>query len=271
MKTLTEVLTLERPMLGFDLETTGTNPDSARIVEVALEIMAPGKPTREYRTLVNPGVPIPPDATAIHGITDAMVADAPRFEALATNFLIGFKSCDFAGYNVRFDLRIVAAEFARAGKTWDYEEARILDSFRLWQVIEGRSLEHAVSRWLGAGVTTLAPQDEPVGERADGAHTALYDVRMATRVLAAQLHAYPDVPRDLQALHDLCWPGYYDSEGKLQWKNGQLCFSFGEHRGKALEAVPTGYLKWILGKKFSDKVKDVCRIALTGVYPTQHG
>lgn len=260
MKLLHEVLTLDRPLLGFDLETTGTNDKYDRIVELAIEIMMPGKPVKEYRTLVNPQMPIPPGATAVHGITDEMVADAPTFAQLADNLLIGFVGCDFAGYNVRFDLKMIAAEFARAKKTWDYATARVIDGFRLWQVIEGRSLEHAIEHWL--------PRD--ADESVEGkAHNALWDVKMSTRVIAAQLAKHADtLTLDLDKLHELCAPGWYDHEGKLQWRDGELCFSFGEHKSKSLRVVPAGYLKWVLRADFSEKVKEACRMALDGKYPT---
>lgn len=269
MLTLPEVLPLTRPLLGVDLETTGTNPQYARIVELGLEIMIPGRPTKEYRTLVNPGVPIPPSATAVHGITDEMVRDAPAFAALADNLLKGFADADFAGYNVRFDLRMLAAEFKRSARPWDYEDACVIDAFRLWQVAEGRSLEHAVTRWLkgGPAATTTPEKDMPPPDRDGQAHNALWDIKMTTRVIAAQLTACAHLPRDLRALHELCSPGWFDAEGKLQWKDGALRFSFGEHRDKPLQEVPASYLRWVLGKDFSRKIKDVCREALAGRYP----
>lgn len=281
---LSEVLRLERPLIGLDTETTGTNPALSRIVELALEIYRPDGTVKEWRTLVNPGIPIPPGATKVHHITDRHVqacrvcegdsvktyADVkhctcetfmpwPTFAQIADGLLKGFCDADFTGYNVRFDLRMLAAEFKRNKKAWDYEDARVIDAFRLWQIAEGRSLQDAVNRWL-------TPE-----QRADlhaEAHTAMGDVRWSTRVLAAQLHAVAKLPRDLQQLHDLCSPGWFDAEGKLQWKNGVLCLSFGDHRDKPLASVPSSYLTWMITKDFSTKVKDACRDALHGIYPT---
>ncbi len=264
---LTEVLSLTRPMLGLDLETTGVD-SSARIVEIGLEIMMPGRPVKEYRTLVNPGCPIPPDATAVHGITDAMVADAPTFEALADNLLKGFTGADFAGYNVRFDLRTMAAEFRRFRRTWDYEGARVIDGLRLWQVVEGRSLEHAIKRWLGTPQGVAAREDLAASaDRADKAHNALYDVTHSTRVIAAQILA-GDLSRDLDILHELCSPGWFDAEGKFVWKGDRLHLSFGKHRGREASTEP-GFLQWMLRNDFSPKVKDACRLILAGNYPTR--
>jgi DNA polymerase-3 subunit epsilon len=264
---LAEVLTLSRPLLGLDLETTGVD-SAARIVEIGLEIMIPGRPVKEYRTLVNPGCPIPPDATAVHGITDEMVADAPRFEALADNLLKGFTEADFAGYNVRFDLRTMAMEFRRVRRTWDYEGARVIDGLRLWQVVEGRSLEHAIKRWLQPHRDEPAVPSLPaLQDRNEKAHNALYDVTHSTRVIAAQILA-GDLSRDLDVLHELCSPGWFDAEGKFVWKGDRLHLSFGKHRGREASSEP-GFLQWMLRNDFSPKVKDACRLILAGGYPTR--
>jgi DNA polymerase-3 subunit epsilon len=270
VKSLRDVLTLDRPLLGLDLETTGTGKD-ARIVEIGLEIMIPDKPTKEYRTLINPGLNIPPGATAVHSITDDMVRGAPHFIQLADNLIKGFAGADFAGYNVRFDLRVLASEFKRVGRGWDYDDARVIDGFRLWQIAEGRSLTDAIDRWLGGDTRNNAPTngvDEPT--RNKEAHSALWDVKMATRVIAAQLESCATLPRDVQKLHDLCSPGWFDSEGKLQWKGTYLCIGFGQHRDNALHKVPKSYLEWILKSDFGNKVKEACRATLRGEVLRQH-
>jgi DNA polymerase-3 subunit epsilon len=284
--TIPEVLRLERPLIGIDTETTGTNPTSSKIIELALEIMVPGKPTKEYRTLLNPQMPIPPGATAVHGITDAQVQgcrvcglassqhvfdplripDAgpheftpwPTFADIADNLLKGFAGADFCGYNVRFDLKMLGAEFKRNKRLWDYEDARVVDAFRIWQIGESRSLEDAADRWL--------TKDEK-HSLADGAHTALGDVRWSTRVLAAQLKTFATLPRDIQKLHDLCSPDWFDCEGKLKWLENELCIGFGKHKDEPMRRVPRDYLQWMVKGDFSAKVKDACRNAIRGVYP----
>lgn len=264
---------LERPCLGFDLETTHTNKDIARIVELGIEIMIPGEPTRHYRTRVNPGIPIPPGATKVHGITDEDVKGSPTFAQLADNLLKGFAGADFAGYNIRFDLRIIAREFKRAAKVWSYEDARIIDFFRTWQILEPRSLDDAVHYWIGyrlAAVNAeLAAEYQREIAEAGASHGAMRDVIASTRVGAAQMIVCGDkMPRDLQALHDQCWPGWFDAEGKLQWREGQLCIMFGMHREKSLRQVPRDYLHWMSTKgDFDPKVKRVCQDALHGTFP----
>lgn len=270
---LSDVLRLERPLNGMDLETTGTNKKSARIVELGLEMLHPGREARNWRTLINPGVPIPPSATVVHHITDTLVKDERRFDSLAENLARGFDQADFCGYNVRFDLEILSEEFRRARRPWDYEQARIIDPFRVWQVAEPRSLDDAVSRWLQGKAPVMPRESHTLEEIADAlgegrAHTALWDTRSSTRVLAALLLAFPQLPRDVQRLHDLCWPGWFDAQGKLKWRDGELCFAFGEHRDLSITQVPRDYLNWITRKDFSAKVKEICRNALRGQYPT---
>lgn len=258
---LADVLRLERPLIVLDTETTGTNTDTDSIIELGLEIITPsddGVRVKEYRTLINPRRPIPPGATAVHHITDDMVANAPTFEQLATNLHKGLSNVDFAGYNVRFDLRILATEFKRRALPWTYEGARVIDGFRLWQVACPRSLEDAANEFL---------DEETKDALAGEAHTALGDVRWSSRVIAAQLKRFAKLPRNVQQLHDLCNPNEFDADGKLKWRDGELCIAFGQHRDTPLRKVPAGYLKWMVDRDFSDKVRGAIRDAQRGVYP----
>lgn len=267
---LHEVLQLTRPLIGVDLETTGVDTKTAGVVELALEIMVPGQPVKEYRTLVNPLMAIPEAATKVHGITNAMVKDAPTFKMLSRNLLVGFENADFVGYSLSmFDLPMLREEFARAGVVWSYETAKVIDAFRLWQVLEQRTLSHAVEHWLGIKTSEhVALGPESGSDHRDEAHSALWDIKMSTRVAAAQLIANPHLPRTVDELHAVCWPDRFDADGKFRWRDGELTITFGEHRGKPLRKVPTSYLKWICGKDFSALVKETCRNAAHGIFPT---
>lgn len=269
---LSDELTLTRPMIGLDLETTGRNPEKARIVEIGLEIYRPGLPIKVYRSYVNPTIPIPPASTEIHHITDDMVRNAPTFDALADNLLRGFTDADFTGYNVRYDLRVVAAEFRRAKRTWDYEAAHVIDSFRLWQHLDPRSLDDAIKYWIGVRLMDIKPELARAYlveiEDSGAAHGAGRDVVAAARVTSAQLIC-STLPRDPAKLHALCSPGWYDAEGKLQWMDGELCFAFGKHRDECIKRVPRDYLNFVCRGTFSQKVKDVCREAMHGRYVEQ--
>lgn len=287
MERLDEVLRLERPLLGIDLETTTANPSNARIVEIGLEIMRPGQPVKEFRTLVNPGEPIPAEATAVHHITDAMVQGCrecgqpkdhldhagglseniivvpkcefkpwPRFEQIAGHYAEGMSNCDFAGYSLRFDLKVLYREFKLAQVTWDYETACVIDGLRIWQVTSPRTLKDAAKE---EGIELL------------DAHSALADVKCSTRVIASRIRRFAHLPRTVPELHLLCSPDQFDAEGKLRWKNGELVFGFGEHKDTPFRRAPARYLNWIIRKDFSDKVKDACRNALKGIYPRARG
>lgn len=264
-------MALTRPMIGLDTETTGVDATKDSIVELALEIMVPGREVKEYRTLVNPGRLIPPEATAVHHITDDMVKDAPRFADLADNLLHGFQNCDFAGFSVRFDLMQLAEEFARLKKPWSYEGAAVIDGFRLWQIAEGRTLTHAVQRWLKPTASDIEIAEELDTEH--NAHGALWDTRMSTRVIASQLHHCKELPRDPQLLHLLCWPDWFDPTGKLKWKDGKLCFTFGKHRNQSLQEVARAnksYLtRFVADGSFHDMVKKVCLDAANGIFQVQ--
>lgn len=270
MKALHEILQLTRPLVGIDLETTGIKPKTSGICELALQIFGPGVAPTEYRTLVNPLLPIPAGATEKHGITLEMVQDAPTFRQLAEDLASSLTGCDFVGYNVRFDLRMLFEEFHRAAVEWNYEEARIIDGYRLWQCIEGRTLTDAIRRW-GGDLADAQNDVEPSDNVIDGqAHNALYDVKWSTRVVASQLSSgLLPCGLDLNELHILQWPGWFDTEGKLRWNDaGVLCIgSWGEHRDKPIHLVPRSYLLGFMAnpaKDFEPKVQKAAREAAKG-------
>lgn len=268
MKSLHELLNLTRPLVGVDLETTGVEPKTSGICELALQIFAPGVAPTEYRTLVNPLLDIPDGAVGVHGITNAMVQDAPTFRQLAGDLAISLTNCDFIGYSVRFDLRQLFEEFQRTAYAWNYEGARILDGYRLWQIAEGRTLTDAIRRW-GGDLADAQNNDGAPNDVIDGkAHGALYDIKWSTRVVASQLSSGL-LPLDMDELHQLQWPGWYDSLGKLRWNSdGVLCVgSFGAHRDKPLHQVPHSYLLGFMAnptKGFEPKVQEACRNAAKG-------
>lgn len=272
-----QLLHLTRPLFVLDTETTGTDPQQDRIVEIAFEEWTSEGMVKEWRSLVNPGVPIPASSTQVHGITDfdmrrcqscklvveyedladRCTCEAPRrvptFPQLAANLAKGFAGCDFAGQNVRFDLQILAAEMARAKQPWSYATARILDSGALERLAVPRSLSHLHEKYAGA--------------KHEGAHGALSDVRAAATVIMKQLEAHEQLPRDLDALHKLQWPGLIDAEGKFRMVDGVPTVNFGKWKGKAMKDVDAGYWDFILREGFSDGTKKLAAEAKLGVFP----
>lgn len=269
-----KLFSLTRPLIVFDLETTGLR--GSRILEFAFESYRPDGTTSAYRTLVNPGIPIPPETTAVHGITDDDMArcqrcagtpdehphDAcqdfrpiPRWEGLAQNAARGLSDCDFGGKNIRFDLEVMTGEMRRVGVPWSYRGAAILDADRLEAILEPRDLASLYRRRTGR---------EP-----EGAHRADNDVRMTAEVLVDQIvRGEGALPRDLRQLHELQWPGWIDSEGRFRRrKTGEVALSFGQHRDVDVRRVPPTYWKWMAGADFSDEVKDLARECAAGRFP----
>ena len=256
---ITDQIAITRRLVGLDCETTGTDPRSDRIVEVAFIEYRPDGTEREWSTYVNPGIPIPREASAIHHITDADVLGKPTFAQIAASLAKGFTDCDFFGTNIKFDLDMLAEEFKRCGVAWSYDAARIVDSHRIWQLGAPRTLSDAAKVFLGR---------EHVG-----AHGALEDIRMSRDIIAAQLAKWPTLPRDLPALHEAQFPKNphaIDGGARFVWNaQGEATIGFGKHRGTPLSRIDKGYLKWIVGQEFTEEVKTIARNALNGVYPTK--
>lgn len=281
------ILHLTRPLLLFDLESTGPRYESDRIVEIAFLQLKPDGTTREWKSLVDPQISIPKESTEKHGIDDARIracarcataeAEHPRsaevceaftpvptFAALAPHLLRGFKDCDYAGYNIKtFDLPLLQAEFARAGHTWSYEGARLIDGYRLWQVAEPRTLSDFVERWTG--------------QKLEGAHQAGNDIAGTLAGLLGLLKECQSLPRDLDLLHEAQWPpkkrqpDWIDADGKIVWKNGVATFNFGKkYRDLPVHKATRRDLEWLASPEtqFSQEFKAIVRDALAGKLPS---
>lgn len=245
---LQDLLNLTRPLIAFDLETTGKNPKTARIVEIGFTQIRPGQPVREWHSLVNPGIPIPKEAQDVHGISDEDVLQAPRWEQIAADLAGGFSGCDFAGKNIKYDIEVFATECARVGVKWaKARDVRLLDAQRLWQLLEPRTLTDAVRYFLGR-------------DHGD-AHGASADARGALEVIVEQLTRRRDygrgerLPASLDKLHELQFPrdpNAVDEAGKLTRNAaGAVCFVYGKHAGVALRNVDRGYIEWALNAQKS--------------------
>lgn len=266
-----QLLSLTRPLFVLDTETTGTDTNSDRIVELGFQRWTADGMDKEWRSLINPGVPMPAGAQAVHGITDIMLNQCqrcgnlrigctceqfhavPMFKQLASNLAKGFADCDFAGKNVRFDLRIVAAEMKRAGVEWSYVSARVIDIDRLEQLAVPRDLGSLHEKYTGA--------------KHDGAHGALSDVRASTTVIVKQLEAHEQLPRDLDKLHEAQWPGWLDDNGSFKMVNGVATCMFGKWRGRPMRAIESSYWDWILKNDFPGDVKALASAAKLGKFP----
>jgi DNA polymerase III subunit epsilon len=268
MSQLAELLHLERPLVDLDLETTGIFPNRDRIVQVGLIKFYPDGTVNEWQTLVNPGVLIDPEASAVHKISDDMVRDAPTFCSIASKLFAGLQDCDFMGYNLKvFDIPFLQAEFGRCNLV--LKEPRVIDVFKLYQRLSPRNLTAAVKEFLG--------------ETFDTAHDALSDTRMAARVLEAMLVKHLDIPRDVSGIHDLLFKSTsgLDAAGKFAWKGTEAVVNFGaKFNGTPLRNAAhctcrgrcqclRGYLEWMVRSDFADDTKAIARGALQGTFPTK--
>jgi DNA polymerase-3 subunit epsilon len=249
-------LILNRPLAVVDLETTGTDARDDRIVEISVLKILPDGSHRVATRLLNPGIPIPAEATAIHNIDDASVADAPHFEAIADRLLAFLDGCDLCGFNLKkFDLQILRAEFARAGRTLSLEDRAIIDPMEIYHAYEPRNLAAAVRFYCGR-------------EHAGG-HRAEADVQAAVEILDAMLGRYADLPRNVDDLFQRFKdPRLVDAARRFTNVRGHIRFTFGKHRGEPLDEVAAqdpDYLDWMLSGSFFEDTKQVVRDALARV------
>ncbi len=253
-------LQTDRPVAFFDIESTGVNVRTDRIIDLAIvKVHTDGR--RESVTFrVNPEMPIPPGASAVHGIYDKDVKDCPTFKQVAAKVAQVFEGCDLGGYNVvRYDIPLLIEEFKRASLPFDVEDRRVLDAQRIFHRREPRDLSAALRFYCG--------------EAHPGAHGALADVEATISVLEGQFARYEDLPKDVEALSAYCNPRdptWADGTGKLKWVAGELTINFGQKQGakiRDLVAKDPGYLRWMIGKDFPRDTTALVSDALKGKYP----
>ncbi len=246
-------LALQRPLAVIDLETTDTNPQTARIVEISVLRLSPSGDNVHRTRRVNPGVPIPAAATAIHGITDADVVNEPPFAAFAASLADFLTECDLCGFNLkRYDLLVLCEEFRGAEVEFSLESRAIIDPMQIYHAYEKRDLASAVRFYLSR-------------DHLD-AHTASADTLATAEILDAMVARYSDLPRDVAELHQqFTAHDAIDVDGHFVMDDGQVCLAFGKHRGKALAAVAQedpGFLSWMIKKDFLADAKDIAARAL---------
>lgn len=247
-------LHLRKPLAFFDLETTGTNISTDRILEIAVVKVMPNEEVITKSTRVNPERPIPLETSLIHGIYDEDVASAPVFKSIAKEYGKFFEGCDLAGFNIiRFDVPLLVEEFLRAGINFDLSTRRMIDAQKIFHMMEKRSLTAAYKFYCGKELTN--------------AHSAEADTLATYEVLKAQVKQYDGqevtdnlgkklgvIQNDMQVLHDLTSTKMVDLAGRIVYNNeGIECFNFGKHRGKAVEIIfkqEPSYYDWMMNGDF---------------------
>jgi len=249
---LESLIPLDRPLVVYDTETTGTNSRIDRIIEIACLKIHPDGRREQYVRRLNPGIPIPPTSTAIHGMTDADVAGMPRFRDVAAELAAFLDGSDLGGYNITgFDLPVLRAEFLRAGVPFEISDRRLVDAQRIFFSREPRH--------LAAAARFYCHTDHA------GAHGALADAEMTVRVLEGQLARYADLPRTVPELHETFCAGLdqdMDPEGRFRLVNGEPTVNFGKNRGRLLRDLSReepGFLRWIIKGDFSEPVKEIAK------------
>jgi len=254
-------LALERPLIVFDIESTGVNARQDRIIELAAVKVMPDGTEEEKCWLLNPGVPIPPETSAIHGITDDIVKDCPVFADVIDEVEAFFADSDLCGFNCdRFDVPCLEEAFAREGRNFNASARRSVDVQRIYHRREPRDLT--------AAVRFYCDRDHA------GAHGAEADARATLDVLKGQLVRYADLPRTVSEMDEYLVPRdplNADRKGLLRWVNGALCVNFGQKKGEKLTDLfvhEKNWLRWFAKGNFETDARMIVRDLLEkGVLP----
>lgn len=242
-------LNVKNPLVFFDLETTGIDMVNDRIVEICILKVFPDGRTEVKTRRVNPSIPIPAQATAIHGITNEDVKDCPTFKEIAKSLVQLIEGCDFAGYNSnKFDLPLLAEEFIRAGIDFDLKKRKFIDVQTIFHKMEQRTLVAAYKFYCDKDL--------------NNAHSAEADTVATYEVLKAQLDRYPELKNDIDFLSDFsAKTRNVDFAGRIVLNDKDVeVFNFGKHRGRpvveVLETEP-GYYAWMMNGDFPLYTKNV--------------
>lgn len=235
-------LNLRNPLVFFDLETTGIDIAKDRIVEISMvKVMPNGEEIVKTRR-INPGMPIPPESTAIHGITDEDVKDCPKFKEIAKSLAAQIEGCDLAGFNSnRFDIPMLAEEFLRAGVDVDLNRRKFIDVQTIFHKMEQRNLTAAYKFYCNKDLAN--------------AHSAEADTMATYEVLKAQLDRYPELENDVNFLSKYSsFTNNVDFAGRMVYnEKGQEVINFGKYKGRVVEEVlksDPSYYAWIMNGDF---------------------
>jgi len=243
-------LNLKNPLVFFDLETTGINITRDRIVEISLLKVHPNGKEESKTRRINPEMPIPPESTAIHGITDEDVKDCPTFKQVAKSLAEMLEGCDMAGFNSsRFDVPMITEEFLRAGVDFDTSKRKFVDVQIIFHKKEQRTLEAAYAFYCD--------------KQLENAHSAEADVIATYEVLKSQLDKYNDLENDVNFLSReySSFNNNVDLAGRIIYNDkGVEVFNFGKHRGKSVTEVlknEPSYYSWMMDGDFPLNTKQV--------------
>lgn len=242
-------LQLTRPLAFVDLETTGVNVASDRIVEIAILKIYPNGDRDSKCMKINPGRPIPPESTVFHHITDEMVKDCPTFKQASAMLYAFIDGCDLAGYNSnKFDFPLLAEEFLRAGIEFDISNRKLVDVQNIFHKMEQRTLAAAYQFYCGRPLVN--------------AHTAEADTLATYEILEAQVLRYENLKRDVNFLSEFSQnTRNVDLMGRIVYNDKNIpCFNFGKYNGKEVTWVfekEPSYYAWMMDGDFPLYTKKV--------------
>ena len=248
-KNLKMELNLKKPVVFFDLETTGIDVVNDRIVEISLLKVSPDGNEETKTMRINPEMPIPQQATEVHGITDEDVKNEPTFNTVAKDIAKFIEGCDLGGYNSnKFDIPLLAEEFLRVGVDVDLKKHRFIDVQVIFHKMEQRTLSAAYKFYCQKNL--------------DDAHSAEADTKATYEILKAQIDRYSELQNDMEELSKFSSHNKnVDFAGRIVYdENGEEVFNFGKYKGHSVESVlekDQGYFGWILDSDFPLYTKKV--------------
>ena len=242
-------LKISKPICFFDLETTGVNVSNDRIVEISILKIFPNGNKESKTWLVNPEIPIPLEASNIHGITNDIVKDEPNFKIIASDVKSMINNCDLAGFNSnKFDIPLLAEELLRSKIDFSLENILTIDVQNIFHKMEQRTLSAAYKFYCGKSL--------------ENAHSSKADTLATFEVLESQIQKYPDLQNDVRFLSEFSTRGKnVDLAGFIKYNEDDIpCFSFGKHKGKTVDYIlknEPGYFGWLLNADFPMYTKKV--------------
>lgn len=262
-------LHLKNPVCFFDIESTGTNVTHDRIIEIAvIKVMPNGETQRKYN-LLNPTIPIPPESSVFHGISDADVQDKPTFKEVAKEYARFFEGADLSGFSIlKMDVPMLVEEFIRANVDFDYQRKKIIDSQKIFHLMEKRTLSAAYRFYMQKELSD--------------SHSAEADTEASMEVLLAQIQKYDGQPvvdasgrqvgeirNDMEVLGRLISADMVDLAGRMiKNDQGEEIFNFGKHKGKKVTSVlkqEPAYYDWMMNGDFpADTKRKLTEIKLRG-------
>ena len=255
-------LELSRPLAVLDIQSTGLDPETARIVKLSVLRIDPDGTEHVKSVIVDPGVQIPPGATQVHGISDIDVMDKPVFRAYARALADHLEGCDLAGFGIeRFGLPLLLAEFERNDVDFVVEGRAVIDAMTVFHRLEPRNLRSAFTRFVGGDITHS--EDEAQGAR------NVYAILLGELRSSPQV---PDKPVEIAAWARGIGESAIDPDGKFVWSDeGDALLNFGRHRGERLAEVVSSdpnYLYWMSGSDtFGPEVRRIAESASSGYLP----